>query len=105
MPRGSSRSTTTPGWRPHSAEIRRSVRYPSLSLRHLAARHSACRHDASWPGPLVTPSGDALLLPKGFPSGLDELLLGEQPVLHGEEARRGPGRRVDLHVDVLDVVA
>src|SRR5689334_473065 len=32
-------------------------------------------------------------------------LLGEQAVAHREEARRGAARRVDLRVDVLDVVA
>ena len=32
-------------------------------------------------------------------------ILGEQPVLHREQARGGPVRRADLGVDVLDVVA
>src|ERR1700722_2972212 len=34
----------------------------------------------------------------------EALLLGEEAMLHGEQARGRPGRSVDLRVDVLDVV-
>jgi hypothetical protein len=76
----------------------------ALTRRYTSARSSIASSRASfarcwWNASLaVTPKASAL-------SCLGERLLGDEPVLHRVQTRGGACRRVDLVVDVLDVVA
>src|SRR5258705_12114444 len=72
--------------------------FETFGIAFSLARGGARLRPAGGPGMRRSPH-----LSGGHASG--ELLLGQESVLHREQACRGAGRGTDLRVDVLDVVA